>query len=435
LSVGIYKQHNEPYVICTIRDITLAVDMELQRQALENRLSQSQKMEAIGQLAGGIAHDFNNILGSILGFTGLTVRINGKPDQTDKIDEYLKEVLIAGERAKTLVEQLLAFSRESHGKPVVLAAATAIEGALKLLESTIPSEIGISFQALGKVPNIIMDFVQLEQVVMNLCINAIDAVDSGDLNTANKGGDINITLEAVSYTNESCASCHETVAGKFVQLSIKDNGCGIAAKDIEHLFEPFYTTKEVGEGSGLGLSMAHGILHEYGGHIIVTSELKVGSCFKLLIRPSNVHTPADDSLGKHNLPRPKIVHDAHILIVDDDISLAKFVRLLLEGEGYKVTTCHNAEEALTLFNGDNNIFDLMLTDQAMPKITGMELSKRVLQQKEGFPIILCTGYDKEANKHNCLSIGIKGFMKKPLDSDILLSMIGNILEETSSETL
>lgn len=398
---------------------------ELERKKLEKQLRQAHKMEAIGQLTGGIAHDFNNILGSIIGFTGLTISINRKPQQSEKIDEYLKEVMLAGERARKLVEQLLAFSRESYSKPEVLAAKVAVRGALKLLESTTPSTITVRLSDNEEVPNIMMDLAQLEQVVMNLCINAIDAI--GDTCNLNQG-EVNVDLERVSIENEICSSCQMSIDGDFVQLTVNDNGAGIAMENLEHLFEPFYTTKGIGEGTGLGLSMAHGIVHEHGGHIVVNSTVGVGTSFKLLFRPIEAKLPIlEKNDVAESLPAPVVVKNAHILLVDDDTSLSKFVGLLLEGVGYQVSIRGSADEALNFLKDQSTKIDLILTDQAMPKMTGLEMSKVVLEHNAETPIILYTGYDKDANQQSCDAVGIRGFLKKPLDSQLLLTMIGQIL--------
>jgi len=407
------------------RDLKAHIEMyeeaEQARKQLEKQLLQAHKMEAIGQLTGGIAHDFNNILGSVLGFTSLALRINQRAYDQDKMDEYLREVVHASERAKSLIEQLLAFSRKSNSRRAEpIAAQVSINGAIKLLRSTMPSGVSFEICCEEKVPSIFMDVVQLEQVIMNLCINARDAM--------NGQGDIEVKLEYLPLIDTVCASCHELVQGDYVQLAVRDNGSGIPEENIEHLFEPFYTTKDVGKGSGLGLSMAHGIVHEHGGHILVETVVGVGTCFRLLFPPIQVENDKAPPKVKRMISVPKHSINANILLVDDDVSLAKFVALLLESEGYSVFIKHNAADALTEYREGKTRFDLVVTDQVMPKMSGIEMSKQLLAIAPDLPIILYSGFDRNTSKEQCFALGIKGFLRKPFDNSDLLNMVQNCLE-------
>jgi CheY-like chemotaxis protein len=265
-----------------------------------------------------------------------------------------------------------------------------------------------------------MDVVQLEQVIMNLCINARDAM--------NGQGDIEVKLQYLPLVEAVCVSCHEPVKGDYVQLSVRDNGSGIPEENIEHLFEPFYTTKEVGQGSGLGLSMAHGIVHEHGGHILVETDVGMGTCFRLLFPPLQVESEQALPKVKRTISVPKHSINANILLVDDDVSLAKFVALLLESEGYSVFIKHNAADALMEYKEGKIHFDLIVTDQVMPKMSGIDMSKQLLAITPDLPIILYSGFDRNTSKEQCFALGIKGFLRKPFDNNDLLNMVQNCLE-------
>lgn len=266
------------YCLGFIQDISPAKKAERERQELEKQLFRSQKMDAIGQLTGGIAHDFNNILQGILGYTKLALRYSANKDD-DRIIKYLNEVQLGGERARDIVSQMLTFSRKTPGQPSNQSLQELIENVFRLLRPTLPSNIDIKLVVQDDVPEVMIDPVQFEQVIMNLCINARDAIENN--------GSIEIILSSISLKDTECNSCYEQVSGNYIVVAVKDTGHGIPDEIISQMFEPFYTTKEIGKGTGMGLSMVHGILHGCSGHILVESKTGKGTEFRLLIPDSS----------------------------------------------------------------------------------------------------------------------------------------------------
>lgn len=388
------------------------------REQLEQQLRQAQKMEAIGQLTGGIAHDFNNILGSILGFAGLA-SVRCKDSDDEKLGLYLKEITHAGERARDLINQMLTYSRSGLHSPVPLALAPLIGGTLSLLRPMIPASIEFRMNIESSDLQVFADPAQLEQVIMNLCINSRDAIA--------ERGNITLGLRESDLENSVCMSCHSGFEGRHVELTIRDDGKGIPRQHFEHIFEPFFTTKEIGKGSGMGLPMVHGIVHEYGGHICVESDHSGYTEVKLCFPPYSMSVAvADTGEPGHSSPEPPMEQRTRkILIVDDEEALILFYRELLTGAGFDVLHATTGKKALDQFNQQPHAIDMVITDMTMPEMSGLELARAVYQFRPDVPVILCTGFT--INSELASEPSVRRFLRKPVTRNDLLGAVAEII--------
>ena len=416
----LFDDDNNIYAICgVVEDVTS--QYQLQRQ-----LQQTQKMEAIGQLTGGIAHDFNNVLASIMGYTGLTKRRAAQYDD-ETITGYLGQITRAGERARDLVQQLLAFSRGDVGGLQVLEPEPLARESVAMLTSLIPSSINLKL----KIRNnnlkhyIEVDPVQFNQSVMNLVINSKDAI-------ADKTGKIDVALEYLPAAKGVCDSCHTSFSGEFVQLTVSDSGSGISKDILGRIFDPFFTTKEVGKGSGMGLSMLHGIVHGSGGHIIIKSKsarTKKGTIIQVYfpeVKPNNI----EEQTGAYEVEKTEYKNlGKTILVIDDESLITNYLTDLLNDEGYKVISFNDSVKGLKYFKDNKNKIDIIITDQTMPKLTGLELARSIHKTGYEIPIILCTGYSDFANDSVNTDNGIDVFLDKPFDDDLLLQHISKLLSQ------
>ena len=412
----LFDEENNIYAVCgVVEDVT--AQYQLQRQ-----LQQTQKMEAIGQLTGGIAHDFNNVLASIMGYTGLTKRSVLKYND-ETITGYLAQITRAGERARDLVQQLLAFSRGDVGGLQILEPEPLAREAIKMLKSLIPSSIELNL----KIRNnnlkyyVEVDPVQFNQSVMNLVINAKDSIIDGS-------GAINVSLEYLPKVKDICDSCHSNFSGKYIRLTVSDSGIGISKDILSRIFDPFFTTKEIGKGSGMGLSMLHGIVHGSGGHIVVKSKPSVGTTIHVYlpeVKASSVHENNPDYIVEK--PKNKNIGKT-ILLIDDESMITQYLNELLCDEGYKVISFNDPIIALKYFNQNTKNIDLIITDQTMPGLTGLELSKNIMESGIEIPVILCTGYSDLETTSSEVDYGINVFLDKPFDDDLLIENISKLLE-------
>lgn len=414
----LFDETNKIYAICgVIEDVT--AQFQLQRQ-----LQQTQKMEAIGQLTGGIAHDFNNVLASIMGYTSLTKRQIKKIDN-EKVEGYLAQITRAGERARDLVQQLLAFSRGDVGGLQVLQPEPLAKEAIKLLTSLIPSSINLNLKIRNNNQKhyIEVDPVQFHQSIMNLVINAKDSIIEDT-------GKIDFSLKYLSNVKQICNSCHLGFSGKFIQLSVTDTGEGIAKEIIERIFDPFFTTKETGKGSGMGLSMLHGIVHGSGGHIVVKSKRSItesGTTIEVYL-PEVKPTDIKEQEAIYTVEKVKNINIGKtILIIDDEFMITEYLCDLLEGEGYKVITFNDPLIGLNYFNDNNTKVDIIVSDQTMPGLTGLEFAKTIKENGYDIPVILCTGYSDFSVDIQNTDTGIDVFMSKPFDNELLLQHISQLL--------
>ena len=372
-------------------------------------------MEAIGTLAGGIAHDFNNILAAMLGYTELAKEeiAEGSPAA-----EYLGQVIQAGTRAKELVKQILAFSRHAETIKVPLQIASIVKETLKLLRSSLPTTITIEQEIDVDSGHILADPTQIHQIIMNLCTNAYHAMEQ-------TGGVLSVTLKRTFKHIHDLNNEPSVQPGEFMELSIGDNGPGIDPAIQDKIFDPFFTTKETGKGTGMGLAIVHGIVKSCGGFITCNSRLGEGTVFVINL-PVFVE---ENVLPEAQSPEQSLFGTERILYVDDEKTLADMSKIMLERLGYHITVCTSSLEALNIFENGSDAFDLVITDQTMPGMTGIDLARNILKIRPNMPIILCTGYSSIVSAEEARAVGIKGFAMKPLVWSDIGGIIRKIFEE------
>lgn len=409
-SFPLFSENGEMHRIIHVgRDVT-------EQKMLEKQLGQTMKMEALGTLAGGIAHDFNNILSAILGYTELA---QVETDETSPAQEYLQEVLFASNRARELTRQILAFSRHAEITKVPVQIASITKEALKLLRSSIPSSITIEQQIQDDTGAILADPSHIHQIIMNICTNAYHAMEQ-------TGGILSVSLNRISQTTEVDITVQgESGTGEYAELTIKDNGPGIDPAIKDKIFDPFFTTKETGRGTGMGLAIVHGIVKECGGYIVCRSEPGEGTVFTIGL------PLLDEAFMGVETKRPTqaITGTEHILYVDDEKILAEMSRVRLQYLGYTVTICTESHEALEVFGDNPSQFDLVMTDQTMPDMTGMELARKLLQIRPDVPIILCTGFSTLVTADQARTAGIRDFVMKPFEWSEMAENIRKILDD------
>lgn len=411
-AVGVVEGEHGRVFIGYLRDITDRRAAERQREVLEGQLRQAQKMEAIGHLTGGIAHDFNNILTSVLGYVELAAEhVADGADGADGADErmvrYLARARRSGERARDLVQQMLTFSRGQQGQPRLLDLREAVEEGLQLLEPTLPASIRIATRFENDLPPTVIDPMHVEQVLVNLCINARDAMEGS--------GTLSIVLSRVRPRPRLCSACQQTVRDAFLELAIGDTGPGMTPEVLERVFEPFFSTKALGRGSGMGLSTVHGIVHEYGGHVVVDTAPGAGAVFRVLLPIAAAAAAGASDTVPAAAPRDVEAIAGRVLVVDDNPSVAEFLEELLGKWGLDVTTMTAATVALRCFRGDPHAFDLVIVDQTMPRMSGLELASALLAVRPELPVILYTGYAEGLTEQRARACGIRALLRKPLD--------------------
>jgi PAS domain S-box-containing protein len=383
---------------------------------LERELRQSQKMEAIGTLAGGIAHDFNNILTAIIGYSEIALQKLGgdNPAAGD-----IQRALNAGLRAKELVKQILTFSRHSEQERKPVQLTTVVEEVLKLLRSSLPSTIEI-YQHIATAPKgdtVLADPIQLHQVLMNLGTNAAHAMRA-------KGGVLSVSLSDFTVDASLVSLYPDLMEGPCIRLTVSDTGHGMEPAVKERIFDPYFTTKKVGEGTGMGLAVVQGIIKNHGGAISVYSEPGQGTTFHIFLpkfEGESGNEPAADELICGGTER--------ILFVDDEAMLAELGQELIESLGYTITATTDSHDALELFRADPNGFDLIITDMTMPGLTGLEVSQEFMAIRSDIPIILCTGFCEQINEKQAKERGIRDFIMKPYGLSSLSITIRKALEK------
>jgi CheY-like chemotaxis protein len=365
---------------------------------MEHQVRQSEKMEAVGQLAGGIAHDFNNVLGGIIGFTDISLNY---VEKDSVIEQNLLKVLKAADRAKHLVKQILAFSRRGNPQKSVISLRLVINEVLDLLKSSIPSSVVIAASLSSEPIQVMADPTQMHQAILNLATNAVQAM--------NRKGTLTVRLDTVLLKTTQHGRSGEIVPGLYAVIEVSDTGYGMDAVTQAKAFEPFFTTKPVGEGTGMGLSVVLGIVQSHGGDIQVESRPGFGTTFRIFLP---VHGEATSE--SKNDPTPLTYFGTErILFVDDEEMLADLAKSMLTPLGYKITCMTKSVEALEFIKRHKQDVDLLITDQTMPDLTGIELAQEVLKIRNDLPIIICSGYSKEINTEQAEIIGIARIIMKP----------------------
>jgi len=384
---------------------------------IESQIQQTRKMEAIGNLAGGVAHDFNNILGGIIGYTQL---IKNNSANIPKIQPYVDQVIKASERAKGLVNQILLFSRKTETKKIPLDIGLIAEEVLKLVRASIPSTIEITHHFKKDLNPILADQTQIHQVIMNLCSNASDAMKNG-------GGHLEITLKSITILKDtltdSATDFEKLTTGDYIQLSVSDTGKGIDKKTLAKIFDPYFTTKEAGSGTGLGLATIHGIVKDHGGVIHVKSEVSQGTVFRLFF-------PIVNQTIEKEIHVVKIEKGSEtILFVDDEEYLAEVGKEMLEDYGYEVESITSSQKALNLFQDNPDRFDLLITDYTMPDLTGEILARKIQEERPDLPMIMCTGVSLDPDILD--GINFKKILMKPVDMNDMLMIVRDVLNRSS----
>jgi PAS domain S-box-containing protein len=392
--------------VSVLRDMT-------EFKALQEHVQQAQKIESIGTLAGGIAHDFNNILSPIMLHTEMVME--DLPAESP-LQHDMKEIFNASKRAKDLVLQILTFARKKSAEKILMKSSVVIKEAIRFLRSTIPTSIDIQYIIKTKQDTINADPTQLNQIIINLGINAAHAMKE-------KSGLIEITLDNEDISDEKSDSIINLNPGRYLKLTVRDTGVGISPDIIDRIFDPYFTTKKVGEGTGLGLATVHGIVKSSGGEIKVESEPGKGTIFYIYF-PLIIHETPVPEEQKTNLPGG---HE-YILFVDDEVASVDTIKKMLNKLGYRVMTKTSSTEALEYFFQNREAFDLVITDMTMPDMTGKELAAQIRALRRNIPIILCTGYSDQINEMEAKEMGINAFIMKPYIRSILANTIRKVLD-------
>lgn len=387
-----------------------------ERRQLEKQLLQAQKIESLGTLAGGIAHDFNNILSAIVGYTEF-IQDAVQPDST--IGKDAAEVLSASNRAVKLVKQILTFSQKTGEKKKLLHPHIVIKEALTMLRATLPTTITLEDNIDFEHGVILADPTNIHQIIVNLCTNARHAMDEDK-------GILRVALQRHQVSAEGIPPGEDVTPGFFVRISVSDTGCGMEQDTIDRIFEPYYTTKDISTGTGLGLAVVHGIVQSFHGFVEVASRLGKGTTFFVYLPLTEERAISAVTLEQKDI-KEIIPDNTRILIVDDEPLLVKINKKRLEEVGYQVSAVTNSTEALEMFRSQSESFDLLVTDQTMPGLTGADLAKAVLEITPSLPIIMCTGHSDILPEEKAMSIGIRKYVFKPLQGDELLDAVQEVL--------
>ena len=388
-------------VIVIARDVT-------ERFKLEKQLRHAQKMEAIGTLAGGIAHDFNNVLTPIMGYAEiLKLKMQQKGFDDEAMAEYLGEILKAGRRAKGLVEQILAFSRNTEQKESLQHLHPIVKEVVKLLRSSLPSTIQIKQNIDESCGPVRVDPVQIHQVLINLCTNSADAIGDGH-------GELTVGLKKATLPGRD---------GEWLEISVSDTGCGMNRELRERIFDPYFTTKEEGRGTGMGLSLVHSIVSRHDGRIDVTSEEGKGSTFYVFLPVSVQPAKREHAMSPEDL----LGGQGRILLVDDEKQVVQVTAELLRSLGYQVSSWTSSVEAIEHFRRHADGYDLVLTDLTMPHLTGVELSAKIKQLRPDLPVVLFTGYSERLSRESAVEAGVDEYCLKPVSLRDLSRTVARLL--------
>jgi PAS domain S-box-containing protein len=396
-------------VMASVKDLTAQKQAERDRLQLETQLQQTSKMEAIGQLAGGIAHDFNNILASIVGYTELALASLSAAETPAA--SYLDEVVTASQRARDLISQMLTFTRASRGRPEVTALHTQVAEVSRMLRAAIPRSIEMTSQ-LGDELHVLIDPVQLQQVVINLLINARDAMADGG----------RIAIAATQqHARGTCASCDRSFDGDYVVLTVADTGHGIPRELQRRIFDMFVTTREPGRGTGIGLWLIHTIVHEYEGHVRIEST-PAGSRFHILLPPAPNPEPTRTPLVSTIRGRQAPSASGRVLVIDDELSVAKFVGEVLRNAGYDALVFNDSTAARNFIRAHPGQIGLILTDQSMPQVNGFDIAAAARAVDPPLPVVMLSGFADSADAR-LRQAGIAQLIEKPFRIELLLGAV------------
>ena len=394
-------------------DITERMRAEKERTQLEDKLRQAQKMESIGTLAGGIAHEINNILGIIIGNAELA--LDDVPEWNPAKD-CLKEIRAASLRAKDVVRQILSFARKTLASRKPLRISTIIKESLKLIRATIPASIDIRQESLCDSEMILANPTEINQILMNFCSNSVHAMEE-------ETGILEVRLETAVLNDRTAARYEDLTAGEYVKLTVKDTGKGIDPEIMDRLFDPYFTTKDVDKGLGMGLAVVFGLVKKHDGAIKIMSEVGEGTTAEVLFPITEVQAEVEVKESE-DLPTAT----ERILLVDDEASLVKMVKQMLKREGYEVVGKTSSTEALRLFQEESGKFDLIISDIAMPDMPGDRLAQELIKIRPNIPIILCTGHSDRIDEDKAKDLGIKAYAMKPLDKAKFTKMVRRVLD-------
>ena len=411
----IRNDSGEPVEILGVtRDITLQKEAEEERRHLEIQIRQSDKLKSLGALAGGIAHDFNNILQAVFGYADLALV---HTEDNAVAHEEIEQIKQAANRAHELVLQILMFGRQGEEEFHLVHLDTVVNEVLDLLRASLPSTIRIDKQVKGACDPVFADASQMHQVVVNLCTNAFHAMQE-------TGGVLSVTLEPIHIERREASSYYNLSEGKYIRLMIRDTGHGLSPETAERIFEPFFTTKNVGEGTGLGLSTVHGIVMKHGGDITVDSTQgeSTSFCVYLPVASGEVdsNTVPDETGAQGN---------EHVLFVDDEENLVALGDRALTHMGYHVTGVSDSRKALELFKAAPDKFQIVLTDQTMPNMTGTQLVSELQAIRPDIPVILISGYMDSIPREKALELGINTVLKKPVRANEISAAIRTLLDD------
>jgi PAS domain S-box-containing protein len=406
VNANCFEANGKKYVQSVLVDIT-------RRKRMESELRQARKMEGIGTLAGGIAHDFNNILSAIIGYTELAQM---KIDDDSELARDLSQVRKASERAKGLVRQILTFSRKETGEEAILQISLVVKEALKLIRSSIPSTIEI-VQDISSTAPVLTDPTRIHQLIMNLCTNASQAM-------MDTGGRLTVSMHEVAVNQEDYPEL-ELDEGNYVRIEVSDTGCGMDEETLANIFDPFFTTKEQGCGTGLGLAVVYDIVTGMKGGISVTSQPGAGTTFYIYLpiakekNTVSATPPVQESI---------VAGNEQIMVVDDEEAIRDLLRAIFAGAGYRVLVYPDGREAWEAFRQEPDKWNLIVTDQTMPFMTGEELAVKVMEMRPEIPVILCTGYSESISEEKAFALGIKNYLHKPISLNRLLASVRKAME-------
>lgn len=409
--------HGAGQTLTLVRDVTDRYRREAEGKLVLRQVQQAQKMEALGQLTGGIAHDFNNILASILGYAWMA-RQHPRIRADAKASGYLEIITTAGERGRDLVQKLMTFSRRNEPRELqAIDPLPVVAEAFNLLKSVIPSRINLQLDLPALAPWVAIDPVELHQVLLNLVVNSRDALPAH--------GDIVVSLETTDAGDRTCSSCLGTADASQIRIKVRDTGSGIPPHALDRIFDPFFSTKDVGEGTGIGLSVVDGIVHRAGGHVLVESRAGVGTWFEILLPP---HVPgAAAALAPGRLLPSSPALSGKLMVVDDEPWVGGFLRELLESLGYSVDLFSNGVEALAALGASDSPYLAIITDLTMPHMTGLEFASTATLRYPGLPVLLCTGASVPPDADTLRRAGIHSVIPKPIPVDELRRILTRVI--------